>query len=336
MGKDQWKYELHIGFSDEPLYREGVRMYFDNLRDALRKLSLIPDYVYKTALSAGPYLARKIDRVQLVSIGEQRLMLEAKLVIPDSDQPAILPGIYYHFPEGTSDIGKESGIDFSTFRGYDAENRSLLTSYLVTENTETFKAILAIRDLREEASERFSQEKCCCRSTVLQLFGNGENRSRDILQHPYIEEFYYRDCNDAVRDLLALNYDYLNEYLAWEQDLPDFYSRAGIRLNGSDIIELLAVREGKKRMAFDEPLPPGAYLNVRGNPENYGLTLPFSLLESMTKMTTVYRTGTYNREQFTMEKVPELDNIIAVQPIPAKAPVKRNVPKIKRSKGKGL
>lgn len=309
MENEDWKYVLNLSF-EHSQHPEGIKMHFNSLDDAFRKLLLIPEEAFRVGLWQAPYTGRINLKAEILSQLDQTPIVDVKYVDSISYNDNTTLGLYYRFPKGALDFEQKSGFDLSVLKGYDSQQEEVLISYLIKEKQTHFKNSLGLNALKKMAADYEQAHPQFCLSVASKYFGASNSSIRSVSVVPYVEDFFYTNANDAIKALLSVDYNKLDEYIAWEKDQINFYTKANVMKNRHSVAELLSLREGQA-VGHDRAYAEGIYLNLAAPAERYGITYPLENLHPPGQSGDLMLVGKYNETRSGIYQVPELKAILA-------------------------
>ena len=313
MKPGNWQYFLEVDFEeikDTPArYPQGVKMYFTNLPDAFTRCILVNPYSFlERSFSNSPdYFPYERSLLSSLKISgkDGSVLLEAKLQHEGINGGANPPGLYYYFPQGIKDFEKKLCRSLKDFKGYDPNKNHLLVSYLV--NGKDLKATLAFDILRQQPDERNFHYAVFPVKINSHYFGFSDDSPRSVDPNPYQEVFFYKDPNSAIRHLLSLNFNQLSEEIAWEKDLPFFYSSCRIFDGFTERVNFSTSPTAPFYVGKTYVNEPGVYLQFKSyfTDADIEMLLPFKV---DSRSDSIYKVGVYDKKSthFVLEKKLEL------------------------------
>lgn len=322
MKNEDWKYTLNISFehssgthqSGNP---QGIKMYFTNLPDAFNMLIHLNPYAFLEGLSQYDFLKflvteAPVSCITIASPGGSPV-IEVKLEREGPDT-GMGPGIYYHFPKGVRNFEQELGQSLADFKGYDTQKPFLLSSYLVNESGSRLKHSLAYSKRSSEVAKSHSLKNQYCVILDSYYFGKPGSHARTVDPLPLQEFYFSKEPGPAIKRLLAVDYNKLDEDVAWENDRPSFYSVAEVRHWSSFIGKLISVENHGRRIGDNTLVGPGIYLRLSGQDELDGISRELSAFRTGKHYDHVFQVGNCRTDRVTFKKVAGLDKIL--RPLP--------------------
>ncbi|RPD42960.1 hypothetical protein [Chitinophaga barathri] len=306
MKKKEWNYTLHIIFDGKSSEPNGIRMYFDDLRCAFNTLfeqnhdQFIPQDEYLPPVDGKGREAYIMSRD-----GEKELVVRARLhsMIKDDSLPST-PAIYYHFPKGPAAFQKQVRVKLNQFRDYNPALPFFPVHYLVNENGIRKKESLAFRFLKKQA--KIESQNLLSVLVTNKHFGNSFTGNRKVSELEYQEQFYYKDIQEAMKHILSLDMNRLNEYVAWENNLSGFYNNVSLLQEEYRIGELFSitnVNSGK----------PGIFYTNRASRHYEAINTALSVLPKSKDFSSTFQVGAYNDLFTNARPLKELEQTIYLQ-----------------------
>jgi len=324
MENGDWKYTLNISFEQAPGMHQsgntqGVKMYFTNLPDAFNMVIYLNPNAFLDGLSKHDDLkflrtGQPVAGVSIASPGGSPV-LEVKLE-REGPENGMGPGIYYHFPKGIQNFEQELGQRLADFKGYDTQKPFLLSSYLVNEPGSRLKHSLAYskRSGGVDRSHSIFMQSRVILNTY--FFGKPGSPSRTVDPSPLQQFYFFKEPGAAIKHLLAVDYNKLDEDVAWENDRPSFYSLAEAYLWYSRIGELISVKDHERRIGDNIQVGPGVYLLLSKQDELARISMELFPFGKEKHYKTFYQVGNCRTDKVTFRKAAGLDKIL--RPLPTR------------------
>ncbi|WP_207510438.1 hypothetical protein [Longitalea luteola] len=227
MSYDEWKYKLAMVVSSEG-WQYNRNMHFADVKAALYVLADLDldSYSLNARHLNIPYITK-------VLVTDSNAMNKVVVQIDSKDvggNGVNVPGLFYTFPEGIEGFEQEAGISLASFKGYSPKNNFVLAAYMVHDANDVLLASSGVKLLREAipAYKRASLNFQLSFSNKL-FVHDGKIRSRQVSNTISQDVFYHKDIVESFYTMFNIDYNRMEEGLAWDKDLNGYCS--GIHLS---------------------------------------------------------------------------------------------------------
>lgn len=309
---------LYIEFYGTPPETTGMRLHFDSPDDAFWKLLMLEARFFVPETATHPIATMFPFTTHIVAAGIRSNEKNKTIVSASYDDhyaDSKFPGFYLEFPQTIASFEQEAGLSLTGLKGYCPTAEALLVAPRISQPYHGFQPTIGYQNLCNEVRQQLIHSPLLAVSIYKEFFNAGSVYPRNTSQFPLREDFHYQDPDQALKHLLGIDFNTLDESVAWESDLPYRISSASIykpeyrfHADWGYMAKLQSARTKSISVRGWEIKEPGIHLEISQVQSRGCFSYPFHKLPLTCQKEQVYLVGTYDKTLSRAEKLEGLLN----------------------------